>query len=133
MARTTSKQTESKAAPKAEAVEAADLFAALIEELKAQGVTVKPKWAPSKSYASLLVQGKNIGYVFRQTKRGMRIEPALSKSELPKGAKGWKPGTRSETFALVGNVATEAEAKAAAAVLVAADEKRKAPKAEPSK
>ena len=60
----------------------------------------------------------------------MRIEPAASKDDLPKGTKGFKPGTRSATFALVGIVTTEAEAKAAVAVLKAADEKRKAAKAD---
>ena len=105
---------------------AADLMKVLLDELKAQGVKVTPKWAPSKNYASLLVGGTNIGYVFKQTSRGMRIEPAASIADLPKGTKGWKPGTRSERFALVGQVTTEAEAKAAAAVLKATDAKRAA-------
>jgi hypothetical protein len=56
----------------------------------------------------------------------MRIEPAASTADLPKGTKGFKPGTRSERFALVGVVTSEAEAKAAAAVLKVAEEKRKA-------
>ncbi|MGN6431298.1 MAG: hypothetical protein ACTHNB_11290 [Gaiellaceae bacterium] len=76
-----------------------------------------------------LRDGQNIGYVFRQTRKGMRVEPATSKADLPKGAKGWKAGTRSERFALVGQVATEAEVVAAATVLKAADDKRAAAKA----
>jgi hypothetical protein len=103
-----------------------DLMKALLDALAEQGVKPKVKWAPSKSYCSLYVDGTNIGYVFRQTRKGMRIEPAASKADLPKGTRGFKPGTRSERFALVGQVASEAEAKAAAAVLKAADEKRKA-------
>jgi len=80
MARSTSK---TQAAPKPEAAEAPDLFKALLDALAAEGVKPKVKWAPSKSYASLYVQGKNIGYVFRQTRKGMRIEPAASKADLP--------------------------------------------------
>jgi hypothetical protein len=118
---------KTKAAAKAEAP---DLMKALLDELAAQGVKPKVKWAPSKKYASLYVDGQNIGYVFRQSRKGMRIEPAAAKADLPKNAKGFKPGTRSERFALVGQVTTEPEAKAAAAVLKAADEKRKAAKAD---
>jgi hypothetical protein len=120
------RSTKTEAPAKPEATEAPDLMKALLDELAAHGVKPKVKWAPSKSYASLYVDGKNIGYVFRQTQKGMRIEPAASKADLPRGAKGWKPGRRSETFALVGVVTNEAEAKAAAAVLKAADEKRAA-------
>jgi len=127
MARSTGK-TQTDAKP-AEVTEAPDLMKALMDALAALGVKPTVKWAPSKSYASLLVQGKNIGYVFKQSRRGMRIEPAAAKADLPKGAKGWKPGTRSAQFALVGVVSTEAEAVAAAEVLRAADEKRKAAKA----
>jgi hypothetical protein len=123
MARTTSMQTALKA-------ESTNLMAALLAELKSLGIEPKVKWAPSKSYASLYVDGKNIGYVFKQTGRGMRIEPAAAKADLPKGAKGWKPGTRSALFALVGQVTTEAEAKAAAKVLRTADAKRAAVAAE---
>jgi hypothetical protein len=83
----------------------------------------KVKLAPSRSYASLYVEGKNIGYVLRQTQKGMRIEPAASKADpLAKGTKGWKDGTRSERFALVGVVTDEASAKHAADALRAADE-----------
>jgi hypothetical protein len=46
------------------------------------------------------VDGTNIGYVFKQNRKGMRIEPAASKADLPKGAKGFKQGMRSERFAL---------------------------------
>jgi hypothetical protein len=106
-----------------------DLIKALLEELAKQGVKPKVKWAPSKSYASLYVDGQNIGYVFRQTRNGVRIEPAVSTADLPKGTKGWKPGTRSERFALVGVVTDEASVKHAADALQAADEKRKAAKA----
>ena len=100
---------------------------ALLDALAEQGIKPKVKWAPSKSYASLYVEGQNIGYVFKQSKRGMRIEPAAAAADLPKGSKAFKPGTRSERFALVGVVRNEAEAKAAAAVLKIADEKRAAP------
>jgi hypothetical protein len=101
-----------------------------VEASRRFGVEPKVKWAPSRNYASLYVDGQNIGYVFRQTRKGMRIEPAASKADLPKGTKGFRPGTRSERFALVGQVATEAEAVAAATVLKAADEKRAAARAE---
>jgi hypothetical protein len=72
---------------------------------------------------------RNIGYVFRQTRNGVRIEPAASKADLPKGAKSFMPGTRSERFALVGVVTDEVEARDAAKVLKAADDKRQAAKA----
>jgi hypothetical protein len=120
------RSNKSQAAAKPEASAAPDLMRALLTELEAEGVKPRVKWAPSKNYASLYVDGKNIGYVFRQTRKGMRIEPAASKADLPRGAKGWKPGRRSETFALVGVVTDEAEAKAAAAVLKAAAAKRAA-------
>jgi hypothetical protein len=119
MARTTGKQSTAKA-------DAPDLMKTLLDALATLGVKPKVKWAPSRSYASLYVDGQNIGYVFRQTKRGMRIEPAASKADLPKGTTGFKPGTRSARFALVGQVTTEAEAIAAAKVLKAADDKRAA-------
>jgi hypothetical protein len=57
--------------------------------------------------------------VFRQTRKGMRVEPAASTADLPKGTKGFKPGTRSERFGLVGVVTDAGEAQAAAAVLKA--------------
>jgi hypothetical protein len=123
-------RSKNTAPTKPEAAEAPDLMKTLLDALAVLGVKPKVKWAPSRNYASLYVDGQNIGYVFRQSRKGMRIEPAATKTDLPKGAKGFKPGTRSERFALVGQVTTEAEAKAAAAVLAVADEKRKAAKAD---
>jgi hypothetical protein len=127
MARTTNK-TQTQLAAKQEA--APDLMKALLDALAEQGIKPKVKWAPSKSYASLYVEGENIGYVFRQTRKGMRIEPGAAAADLPKGSKGFRPGTRSERFALVGVVTTEAEAVAAAQVLKAAEEKRRQAKAD---
>jgi hypothetical protein len=120
MARTT-KTSTTKPAEKAAAP---DLMKALLDGLKAEGVTAKPRWNPKRTYASLLVGKANIGYVFKQSARGMRIEPAASKADLPKGAKLFKPGTRSTLFALVGNVKGEADLAEAVAVLKAAAAKR---------
>jgi hypothetical protein len=99
-----------------------DLHAALLAGLKGEGITPEVRWAPSGNYASLLVDGKNIGYVFKQTRNGVRVEPAASQADLPRGAKGFEPGKRSELFALVGVFATEASiAQAVVALKVAAD------------
>lgn len=112
-----------------------DLHKALLDELAARGIKPKVKWSPSKTYAGLYVDGKNIGYVFKQSARGMRIEPAASEADLPKGSEGrpvkalFKPGTRSTLFALVGTVTDEAGVKHAAAALEAAAAKRQAAKA----
>jgi hypothetical protein len=118
------------AAPTRPRGRAPDLMKALLDELAAQGVKPKIKWAPSKSYASLYVDGQNIGYVFRQTRTGVRVEPAASLADLPKGVKGFKAGTRSARFALVSIVTDEASVKHAADALQAADEKRKAARAD---
>jgi hypothetical protein len=66
----------------------------------------------------------------------MRIEPAASKADLGKGAKLFKPGTRSALFALVGTVKTQAEVAEAVSVLKAAAAKAAKPapaKAAPAK
>lgn len=117
MARKITTSTTSAKPVAAEKAEAPDLFAALIGGLKAEGVTVKPRWNPKGTYASLLVGKKNVGYVFKQSRRGMRIEPAASKDDLAKGSKVFKPGKRSALFALVGNVQSEADVPEAVAVL----------------
>jgi hypothetical protein len=85
-----------------------DLHALLLTALKAEGIKPKVRWAPSGNYASLLVGDTNIGYVFKQTRNGIRVEPAATKKDLPRGAKGWQPGKRSEQFALVGVFNSEA-------------------------
>jgi hypothetical protein len=126
---TMARSNNTKVAAKPKASETPDLLAGLLSELEAQGITPKVKWAPSRNYASLYVDGENIGYVFKQNRNGMRIEPAASKADLPKGTKGFKPGTRSERFALVAVVTDAAEAKVAAEVLKAADDKRQAARA----
>ena len=107
-----------------------DLNKALIAALKAEGIKPEVRWAPSNNYASLLVKDVgNIGYVFKQTRNGIRIEPAATKADLPKGAKGYEPGTRSALFALVG-VFTEATIKDAVVGLKAANAKAVAAVAE---
>jgi hypothetical protein len=121
MARTTKTSTTKPAVEKAEAP---DLMQALLDGLKVEGVTAKPRWNPKKTYASLLVGKRNIGYAFKQSARGMRIEPAASKADCPKGAKVFKPGTRSTLFALVGTVKSEADMAEAVAILKAAAAKR---------
>jgi hypothetical protein len=100
---------------KPEASEAPDLMKALLDALAGVGIKPKVKWAPSRNYASLYVDGQNIGYVFRQTRKGVRVEPAASLADLPKGVKGFKAGTRSARFALVGVVTDKASVKHAAA------------------
>ena len=110
-----------------------DLFKALLAALKAEGVKATPKWSPAKKYASLLVGGKNVGYVFAPGTKGMRIEPRASKSDLRKGSKLFKPGTRSAAFALVGVVSDDAGVKEAATVLKIAAEKQAAVTAQGAK
>ena len=77
-------------------------------------------------------RSENVGYLFRQTRGGVRVEPALAKGELPKTVKGFEPDTRSARFAYVG-VATDAAgaARVVAALKVAAKKAaaRKAAKA----
>jgi hypothetical protein len=109
-------------------------MAALLSGLKAEGITAKPRWNPKRTYASLLVGKANIGYVFKQSTRGTRIEPAAAKADLPKGVKLFKEGKRSALFALVGTVKTEVEVKEAVAVLkVAAAKRAEAAKPAPAK
>ena len=67
---------------------------------------------------------QNIGYVFKQTRSGIRVEPAAAMSDLPKTVKGFKKGTRSERFALVGVVSDETGVKDATAALPVANEKQ---------
>lgn len=100
-----------------------DLHKLLLAELAQKGVKVKARWAPSRNYASLLVGKTNIGYVFQQTRHGIRVEPAASKGDLPKTVKGFKPGTRSERFALVGVFTDEPGVKQAATALAVAAKK----------
>jgi hypothetical protein len=110
MARKTSPRTKQTAAG-----EAPDLHALLLDALKAQGIEPRVRWAPSKNYASLLVDGQNIGYVFAQKRTGVRVEPAAAMADLA--------GTRSPRFALVGVITTEPQVKHAAAGLVAGAKK----------
>lgn len=117
MARTTSTTATT------EAPEALNLHQMLLAGLEAEGLKVKPKWSPSGSYASYYVGGKNIGYVFKQTRTGVRVEPAATKADLRgTGVKGFVEGKRSERFALVGIASDAASVKQAVAALkVAAD------------
>lgn len=127
--KTTSKTTRKPAAkPVAKATPEApkvDLHALILATLKEQhGLNPVVKWAPSGNYCSLyLVKGKskqNIGYVFKQTSRGVRVEPAATLADLPKTVKGFVKGTRSERFALVGVAKDAGGAVHAAAALAAA-------------
>jgi hypothetical protein len=109
-------------------VEAAkpDLFQQLLDALAEAGIKPKVKWSPSKKYASLLVSGKNVGYVFKQSNRGMRVEPAAQKADLPRTVKGFKPSTRGGQFGLVGTITKPEEVASAVEAIKVADEKRKA-------
>ena len=110
-----------------ETPEALDLHALIQSGLKAEGITVKPKWSPTGSYASYYEGKTNIGYVFKQTRTGVRVEPAASTADL-KGTKvkGYVKGKRSERFALVGHASDEVSVAQAVAVLALASAKAKA-------
>jgi hypothetical protein len=124
MARATTKSTTKTTIP-----ETVDLHKALLEALAAEGVKPKVKWAPSKSCCSLYAKEQNIGYVFKATRNGIRIEPAAGLGDMPAEAKRiFKKGTRSERFASVGVVADEKGVKAAVLALVAAAKKQAAAK-----
>jgi hypothetical protein len=116
--RSTAAAPEMQAAPP---TEAPDLVALIVAGLAAGGIAVELRWAPSGNYASALVGTKNIGYVFKQTRTGVRVEPAASPADIKgKGIKGFTPGKRSERFALVGVIKSEAEVGQAVAVLTLA-------------
>jgi hypothetical protein len=83
-----SKNTATKPAPAA----TPDLMKVLLDALTSLGVKPKVKWAPSRNYASLYVDGQNIGYVFAQTKRGMRIEPRPRSPTCPRASRPSRPG-----------------------------------------
>jgi hypothetical protein len=128
-----SRKTNSKTAARtpADAALTVDLHALLLAALKDRhNLAPKVKWAPSRNYCSLYVAGDNIGYVFKQTRAGVRIEPAAHPADLPRSVKGFKKGTRSERFALVGVVKDEAgiahAADALAAAAIKQDTERKA-------
>lgn len=119
-----SKQNESTKGETKDTTEQGDLVAAIMAALTSEGVDgAELRWAPSGSYASTLVDRKNIGYVFKQTRGGVRVEPAATLADLPKSVKLFKPGTRSERFALVGVVKSEKDALQAAQALAVAHAK----------
>jgi hypothetical protein len=104
--KTTTTKTTTK--PTTTTNETPDLHELVLAALAAEGIKPKVKWAPSRNYCSFYVGKANIGYVFRQTRTGIRIEPAAAAADLPKAVKGFKSGTRSARFALVGVVSDAA-------------------------
>ena len=87
----------------AAAVETVNLREQLLIGLVEAGFkTAKAKDAPSKNYASILVDGSNVGYVFKQTKQGVRVLVALQPGDMPKAIKGFKASGRSGAFGAMG-------------------------------
>jgi hypothetical protein len=74
----------------------------IIDGLAEKGIKAKAKDAPSKNYAALLVDGKNVGYVFKQTRAGVRVLVALQPGDMPKAIKGFKASGRSGAFGAMG-------------------------------
>jgi hypothetical protein len=100
-----------------------DLFKELLAQLNAEGIKPKVRWSPTHKYASLLVAGKNVGYVFPQTVSGIKVKAGVTVKELGRGAsKHWKDiSHESKVYAALGffNSAEEVERAAAALVLAA--------------
>lgn len=74
------------AAPKTAAAKPADLHALLVAELGKRGIVARVKWSPTRKYASYVVDGRNVGYVFAQTRNGVRVEPAAAVADLKTAA-----------------------------------------------
>jgi hypothetical protein len=115
-----------------------DLRKQLTDALAEQGIKAKAKDAPSKNYAALLVDGKNIGYVFKQTKQGVRVLVALQPGDMPKSIKGFKASGRSGAFGAMGGFDEKTLSHAVAALALSATRqadaktaKAEAKKAEP--
>jgi hypothetical protein len=79
-----------------------DLQKLIVTMLGERGVKAKVMPSPSRRYVSILVDGTNVGYVFTQTRAGVRVLPALSPDELPKAVKGFKPSKRLGAFGVIG-------------------------------
>jgi hypothetical protein len=100
---------------------------ALVDALRAAGVKPKVRWNPKRTYASLLVGEKNIGYASKPTRKGMKVEPVVSLDDLTNGVK--KAHEEQVGKGAFGARIMVVDAKGlahAVAGLVAADEKRKA-------
>jgi hypothetical protein len=100
--------------------------AALVDALKEAGVVAKPKWNPKRTYARLMVAGKNIGYVDAPNTKGMKVVPAVTHDELKNGVKKAHKALSSSSFGASIMVADEKGLANAVAGLVAADSKRQA-------
>ena len=75
------------------------------------------RWSPDNKYASLLVNGRNLGYVFPQTVSGIKVKAGVTVKELGRGAsKQWKDiSHESKLYAALGFFTTPAEVKQATA------------------
>ena len=120
------------AAPKASAAKKAEAPAGpgvkeLVAALREAGVKPKVRWNPKRTYASLLVGGKNIGYASNPTRKGMKVEPAVSLDDLKNGVKkAHEEQVGKGVFGARIMVADEKGLAHAVAALVVADEKRQA-------
>jgi hypothetical protein len=130
---TTRKRTTTSAPPTQEA--RVDLMKELLAQLKAEGIKPTVRWSPTNKYASLLVDGKNLGYVFAQTSSGIKVKAGVTLKELGRDKKGWKDISHdSPVYAVLGFFATPTELKRATAALkLAAAKQAKAREAKAAK
>jgi hypothetical protein len=99
---TTARKSRTASRNAAPATTTVNLRQEIVNGLAEKGLKAKTKDAPSKNYASILVDGKNIGYVFKQTKQGVRVLLAMQPGDLPKSIKGFKASGRGGAFGAMG-------------------------------
>lgn len=127
MSSTTTESAPAKPKASAPKVEEGVSVAALVDALKGEGVVAKPKWNPKRTYARLLVGGKNVAYVDAPNRNGMKVTPAIAHAELKNGAqKLFAPSKAGGQFGAVAMVTDLKQLAVAASAVAAADAKRQA-------
>jgi hypothetical protein len=110
------------AAPKVEEGVTVDALVAAVREL-----AIKPKlrWNPKRTYASLLVGGKNVAYVSKPNRKGMKVEPAIAHGDLRNGAKKlFREQVGKGAFGAVAMLVSVKELPVAAKAIQAANDQR---------
>src|SRR3954469_6710111 len=104
-----------------------DLHKELVALLKKEGVKVTPKWSPSKKYAAYkLASGKTIGYVFAQTRSGIKVKAGVTLKELGSAKKGWVDNSKKAPFSARGFFTQDTLDKAVHALKLTAEKQAEA-------
>jgi hypothetical protein len=98
-----------------------DLHKLLLDALAERKVKPAVGWSPTKSYAALIVDTKTIAYIGKQTRNGVRVEPAATSAQLPASLRKTitERKTKSTRFVTVGTVSAPKQLPAIADALAA--------------